>query len=497
MASVGELRLQSRALLDNTYRPPEVLPRLDPVHADFLQQATKLPKPRRPFSPFDAQDTERAKRMWETFEKVASSADSEQAGLSGVLDLYRHLAACDLQTAQYALKVFIINDPLGRKLAFPTLREQLMERPLPQMKELAPPATADPEAALEWFRYDVDLSDHHDHWHFLYQWRKPTPGLSGRLFLYMHEQCLARYDTERTALQLGLVQPLLSYGDIGSSPFDQPVPAESLAPWIRAVWPQGEPTGPDPTQNVVFEARPPGVIPSAQEHAGTAINYIVSQLQALKRNIEGSRYADANEVGADIESSNPDFAHGAGAHNLGHRVLSLNDALTGNQADVMAMTSVAMTVPVFYRGHRTIDDFAFRWQERQGPDRTTYRLPASTLQKGPDSSGSSDLFLVLRSSIAGIDGSGFDLQTYLDATFGAFGAEPPGDRTTSVLRTTSRPDEIAGGMERQEFDDHFFYVLRFTNDSDAEDDVTFVCLSPRRHWPNSDVCGSRWTSSLR
>ena len=55
----------------------------------------------------------------------------------------------------------------------------------------------------------------------------------------MHQQCLARYDTERHVSGLPLVESFLQWDDpLGRNSFiDKALPIDSLAPWIAAAIP--------------------------------------------------------------------------------------------------------------------------------------------------------------------------------------------------------------------------------------------------------------------
>ena len=53
------------------------------------------------------------------------------------------------------------------------------------------------EALLNWFREDPKANEHHEHWHLVYPFNgDPVTGMTrdrqGELFLYMHEQMIAR-----------------------------------------------------------------------------------------------------------------------------------------------------------------------------------------------------------------------------------------------------------------------------------------------------------------
>src|SRR5262249_14438103 len=89
------------------------------------------------------------------------------------------------------------------------------------------------------FREDPLANEHHERWHVVYPGQGvPTPAgqrhtkpRQGELFLYMHEQMLARYDTERIAAGLPLVQPFADYAEAGRFGYD---PGTRLAEFYPA-----------------------------------------------------------------------------------------------------------------------------------------------------------------------------------------------------------------------------------------------------------------------
>lgn len=64
---------------------------------------------------------------------------------------------------------------------------------------------------MRYYRHDLDLSDHHSALAPTVFLGAPVKGMQGRLFLYMHQQMLARYDTDRFAVELPAVVPFLQW----------------------------------------------------------------------------------------------------------------------------------------------------------------------------------------------------------------------------------------------------------------------------------------------
>lgn len=64
----------------------------------------------------------------------------------------------------------------------------------------------DIEHKVSWWREDTSLGEHHCNWHYLYPYTEPPKHRQGELFAYMHQQMLARYDTERVGVGLDKVR---------------------------------------------------------------------------------------------------------------------------------------------------------------------------------------------------------------------------------------------------------------------------------------------------
>lgn len=97
--------------------------------------------------------------------------------------------------------------------------------------EVVTPDTFQGPALLSYWREDYDYNDHHVHWHMVF----PGTGVvvdgvnvkvidrQGELFLYMHSQMVARYETEGLCWNLPLVRPWNMYDDVLESGY-VPVP---------------------------------------------------------------------------------------------------------------------------------------------------------------------------------------------------------------------------------------------------------------------------------
>ena len=185
------------------------------------------------FSAFDSRQLDRAMDVVTEFAVVASDRPGPD-GLAAVLDRYQDLAAQENpDLLDHALMVFITHDPRGRALthAIPpvALRNPELVAPSaagrPGVELFAALPSAD---GLEWYREDPFANEHHTHWHVVYPFTGVPDGQGGRrfkdrqgeIFLYMHEQMLARYDAERRALGLDRVAPLDDYRATFSAGYD-------------------------------------------------------------------------------------------------------------------------------------------------------------------------------------------------------------------------------------------------------------------------------------
>ena len=174
--------------------------------------------PPEPFSQFDLKQMGRVAVLMREFREIRSRAEDEETGLADVLDRARELAIEEnADLVKWALRLFITHDPVAQQLPIPSLEavapQMLLPslRPVPAVTELEGAGVGDPEAALDWYREDPWANQHHEHWHTVYPWSDASKDRDGELFIYMHQQMLARYDTERGAVGLSKTAPLSDY----------------------------------------------------------------------------------------------------------------------------------------------------------------------------------------------------------------------------------------------------------------------------------------------
>jgi len=461
-------------------------------------------------------------RATELAEHFMTLADSKEgaAGLSAVLNEADKAAATeDPELVRYALMLFMTHHPKGNQLKLKSIERRAPQLVLPSRpteaailaRETA--AGAPSEASLNWFREDPKANEHHEHWHIVYPWggiQGRTKDREGELFLYMHEQMIARYDAERLA---GGLEPV------------KPFPLTDYSEQI----PEGY--DPDPhlrEGDTPFSSRPPreqlGDLPD--ESVATLKRYGDNLLQA----VQGGTFQNANQLGATVEASidSIDRTKYGSYHNNGHVFLAfINDPQQTNPSDlpgVMIDPVTAIRDPIFFRWHKHIDDISFQWQERQAPNDFS-DAPQVLMRKGlngatPDHQ-SPDIILCFKDKVLspGSDDSDAFWQKYGEENFGGANWDKDfsaSDTTTSELQTTMRKRQII--IRSPEGDDQpetisylspreFFYFLRVENLANQSKDVTVrIFLAPtgsyagipevsedRRKWIEMD----RFTCTLK
>jgi hypothetical protein len=350
--------------------------------------------------------------------------------------------------------------------------------------------TPSAEAALDWYREDPFANDHHHHWHLVYP-SKGTPPENrtqprqGELFFYMHQQMLARYDTERTLAGLQPAVPFVRL-DGGVASFDFPI-AEGYA--LQEFGPRPENTTP---------TNPPPDPPDAPPLLDT-----MSQIQAIAtkavrdgqiagRDPTGATVrvpVDENVLGCFIEPSDlyrdgkRIRMSGAGLHGTGHNLVAFAGEDPGPHGfgGPMYYFESAIRDPVFYRWHRNIDNPYAALQEKAGPqDLGQFAADVEFRKQGAQTT---DIALVLARDIAGSDRPGFDFAAWGEQELGVDldGAGPATDtlltfftRSTIELPDVERvpmPDEWLQGVVHLKHEE-VVYFLRLQNTRQAPQDVT-------------------------
>lgn len=460
--------------------------------ATFLQQ--RFPRPpgteELTFSTFRPEQVEEATELARQFSAIAARRGDEQ-GVADVIgaatvEVTRRLPAI----VKYALLVFLTHDPIGARVGAPSLEER-HPRAVESMVATRMVRTADDPTSLSFFREDVIANDHHAHWHLVYRIDQEVKERQGELFIYMHQQMLARYQTE--ALAVG--RPALEAIDL-------------RPPGVLA-------EGYDPHLEGSFGTRADNVaLPGAGDLHGRQEEFLNAITgKAFERALERGAVDPAFDatgpqpaltlLGSTIEAEGQpmDFP-GLNLHNDGHvYIAGLGRDPDGNVLDgVMADTSVAIRDPIFWRWHKLIDDVAASWQEAQAPRDFTLPEDAAPplIIRGDAGVESPDIILCTAKAMALGDltdiAAGEDFGT---SHFGAghwdedFADKPPG---TSALEThmTKRPWN-GTEIEYLDFLDEFAYLFRVENSGQDSLEVTarvFIVADEwredRRKWIEMD-----------
>lgn len=485
-----------------------------PARAAFRTELSRLPAgepaPVAEFSVFNSEHLRRAMGVAAELMRLAESEPDEQ-GLAAALDRYEALAGRENpDLLDYALMVFITHHRRGRALTHVippvTLRNPELVAPsrvspaetVPGLRTggIASGGALPAPDGLEWYREDPFANEHHTHWHVVYPFAGvPDPADPGRprfkdrqgeLFLYMHEQMLARYDAERRALGMARIAPRADYEAEMAVGYDP-------GPLLDE---QG------------FPARPPGVrMVDLRDQNGQVVYTAQDHQKRRERIDEAIRQRSYTELdppipmtdvsllgstieadGAGVHGPNDALSAYGDLHNIGHGMIA--GASTGGEG-VMRSPAVAIRDPVFWEWHKHIDDFYAAWQHGAG---------ARPLEPLPVRVRDSDVFLAFADRLP--SGSEPELAAWAQETFGGEHwdeAAPAPDVTTDVLETAMLGRSLtladrATVVPLQHLTHRpFAYVLRLENTGDEPLPVTVrIFLVPgqdaedRRSWIELD-----------
>src|SRR5215210_5138218 len=395
----------------------------------------------------------------------------------------------------------------GVYLPIPSLEERspevfMLNRPLGISSSSS---SKDPESVLAWFREDPLANAHHEHWHIVYPHRgipdenNPTKRMTkdrqGELFFYMHQQMLARYDTERIAVGLEPVKPLSNYSSDQLEGYDPNLPGYSPRPnGIR----------------LADVNRPSSFIYTIDELEKRRTRLLRAAIdQVFDMGSGGKSPVNANLLGATEEASIDSISTASGNsyygshHNFGHVMIAYaHDPMGTSDWGVMATTPTAIRDPVFYRWHRDIDDLSFQWQERQKPNDFS-DAPEVVIRKSLNGSTfeSKDIILAFKDKVPGSNNPEFNWYSYADETFGEnnwdedFSSREPGTNQLETMML-ERDIHLEGGLtSKVNYLDQreFVYFIRAENPDDKPKDVTvriyLAAISPvenRRMWIELD-----------
>ena len=239
-------------------------------------------------------------------------------------------------------------------------QQKIYKKDFPLATILGDPRSLDLESKLDWWREDIQLSEHHANWHAYYPFQdylNPNQR-RGELFAYMHQQMLARYDFERFAVGL---PPVVPYGP--GIYWDKPLPEGCN---IKLLGLSARPANMSIPDRILFQGQPL-VIKDIELHKERILHAI-----ARKEFIDPDGKTEPvtmDKLGCTVEadgnSVNKDYY--GDIHNIGHVVIAMMtdpDGRYGMDYGPMFQGYSSARDPVFYRWHKFIDSIfeAFRIQ---------------------------------------------------------------------------------------------------------------------------------------
>lgn len=329
----------------------------------------------RPFSAFDPNSFQMRNEILENAIDVFENAPDPTSGVDAAMEVFEAAArGGNLALAQHVLGVFSVHAPKIRSDT-PSLpvppgafrREAGGVVPFGDEDEGEDDGGPSPvlagEDLIHWFREDLYLNEHHRHWHFVYNAGGiPLNGglqfksRQGEVFVYMHQQMLARYDTERQIANIDLVESL-----------------EDISGSLGAGY---DPRAREP-KNSDYIAR----VSNASINAATAAD-LENRRENVRKFITDNGVVDGRKVGLNAASIGTllesNFALGTERitmqqefdeidtilrsrfhlHNFGHGAIAGIGAQSENEVGVMSNPHTSLQDPVFWRWHRMIDDVA-------------------------------------------------------------------------------------------------------------------------------------------
>lgn len=528
-----------------------------PAVMQSLDAALAAPQAEQVFSEFVPSHQQEAISLAGQLMQIATDVGGDE-GLRKALEAADQASETNnLDLVKYALMVFITHFPQANKLRIPSLVER---EPHKVASSMAATGAADAleaqpgleaatlsETVLNWFREDPLVNEHHERWHVVYPASgvpvpspDPTKQLvwirarHGELFLYMHEQMLARYDTERLTAGLGQVVPFDDYRQVITEGYD---PGPQLAPYYSPR-PDGT-TWTDMTYPPFLTKKPPpgNVYPISDHEARRDLIQTVAETGSFSGSaepVDPSSLCNTIESNIGSQSATPAPAQPnqpaqvsppaltstyGQLHNWGHLFFSLAGDPTGKTPPgVMSDTATAVRDYVFFRWHRHVDDFSFTWQETQPPNDFS-DAPDVLIRKSLDGSGAStpdqspDIILCYASQIPAFFNPDGGINEDVVTQFGEqhFGGDNwdrsffSGGVATDELLTYmyTRPYEYDSPDEQPPIkfqetvtyldQEEFVYFIRVQNPEDQEKQVTarvFLALEEaaenRRLWIEMD-----------
>ena len=514
------------------------------------------------FSAFFLPDVQRAKELaaeWMSLadqEREASgSGNAMGEAVAGVLGAARDEAARldaaedgDPKLARHALKLFVTHYRHGLPIRVASIERRAPQLVVPSVDPGAATDDPSPEVVLNWFREDPKLNEHHEHWHVVYPLAGvPAPGnprggqvkeRQGELFLYMHRQMVARYDTERLGVGLERVVPW-DYHEAEPWGYDPGPQLNGIyGPRLpNQRWTKTPEAAPDKPYTVwvtpedmaargqrLFEAASSGRFTVDGTSVPVTVDLLGTTQEADIATVETSVIPWDPSPTADFGKWYTSLVVGyyGNFHNVGHDMFAW---LSTNQNGVMGFVPTATRDHVFFRWHKLIDNLYQTWQDTQPSHNFSTDVPPVVIRKAlpgqpVEANASPDIILCRSGDVVPWDrwdefgNLAFGGTANWDSSFASGTFEhadmPVPFTTTDDLRTAMHqrvvtietgaepPQQRAEAAHLIEYLDQepFFYFLRLENTSDQPQDVTvrifLVALDPpetaedRRMWIEMD-----------
>lgn len=465
--------------------------------------------PVKKFSPFKPDHIERAEDIFQQFSNIAKGQPDEEAAITKVLDAYSDLKGKENpDLLYYSLELFLTHYEGSAQFLIPSLLIREPELTVPSASagpqaHLAIAVGSPEETKIDWFREDPLLNEHHGHWHIVYA-RNIRKDRQGEMFIYMHQQMLARYDADRLSEGVKRVAP---FNDMLKQPVKVGYAAGDDVRLSQAI---GGPRNPN-----IF------VRPSDAQQQ-------LTQLSNVKKDIDSGLYDlppgnntfsaetdKVNRLGSNIESNiQAEPKPYNNYHGNGHVYIGqLNDG-------VMFDTQSAIRDVAFWEWHKGVDDLGYSLQQRYPAYNFSADAPPVLLRKSVDGQGkpfTADIILcriqdVPGSNIAAFNGQQTGLSAFGNNNWntafakGTFNYKDEKSvqqtiKTTDTLTTFMKQGAIrynSGGQARQynyKYLSHeeFCYFIRIENTSLEQKQVTVrIFLAPeeaaedRRMWIEMD-----------
>jgi hemocyanin-like protein len=426
---------------------------------------------------------------------------------------------------EHALTLFITHYPPAHE----QVKLEPLDQRLPNLVSRAGSDTTPLEKRLSFWREDAQLNDHHGRWHAVNPtgMRPTSEGVTlpteenrhGELFVYMHEQMIARYDAERLGADLPRVQPFDKYREKmpeGYTPGDKVgiFRDENGQKKFTAYTPR-----PNDTPLMDLPEPPPPILIKDMEQFR----------DALRKAAQGGKYpllnpppdVSSDNLGNAIEASiasldwpnkqdpsSPENGKKYGnLHGQGHAQISyFNDPEGTGPGGVMTDLSATVRDPIFWRWHKNVDTIIQIWRDRLG------RLDPYDFDDGPPVTVRSEDIIVCREEglPADLDGEELGAKAFgysevatenrwdTDFSSGTATATLSAGKQDEKKVTVTTTDELLTEMRKRTIrplntktaepedeiidylsHDDFFYFIRLQNHSDQAHEVTVrIFLAP-------------------